>query len=115
MKQKIFDCVNFFKEDRQLELRFNILNNYVDMFVVCEGKQDHQGRRKNINFNIKKYQKFKKKIIHIICDEFPEDLNPWQRQAFQREFKFFLKRSSRLNIFFLIILILENFLEAYSV
>jgi beta-1,4-mannosyl-glycoprotein beta-1,4-N-acetylglucosaminyltransferase len=88
MKQKIFDCVNYFKEDLQLELRFNILNDFVDAFIVCEGKQDHQGRKKNINFNIKKYQKFKKKIIHIICDEFPEDLNPWQRQAFQREFIF---------------------------
>jgi len=85
MKQKIFDCVNYFKEDLQLELRFNILNDYVDAFIVCEGKQDHQGRKKSINFDIKKYAKFKRKIIHIICEEFPKNLNPWQRQAFQRE------------------------------
>jgi beta-1,4-mannosyl-glycoprotein beta-1,4-N-acetylglucosaminyltransferase len=88
MKQKIFDCVNYFKEDLQLDLRFNILNDYVDAFIVCEGKQDHRGKKKNINFNIKKYPKFKKKIIHIICEEFPKNLNPWQRQAFQREFIF---------------------------
>jgi len=74
MKQKIFDCVNFFKEDRQLELRFNILNNYVDMFVVCEGKQDHQGRKKNINFNIKKYQKFKKKLFILFAMSFQKIL-----------------------------------------
>ena len=85
MKRKIFDCVNYFKEDLQLELRFNILNDYVDAFIVCEGRQDHQGREKNINFDIKKYPKFKKKIIHVICSEFPKNLNAWERQAFQRE------------------------------
>ena len=34
---KIFDCVTFFEENRQMNLRFNILDNYVDQFVVCEG------------------------------------------------------------------------------
>ena len=58
---KIFDCVTFFEENRLMELRFNILNNYVDHFIVCEGKFDHQGRRKEINFDKNKYPKFKKK------------------------------------------------------
>jgi len=82
---KIFDCVTFFEENRQIDLRFNILNNYVDYFIVCEGKYDHQGKKKKINFNKNKYPKFKKKISHIIVDKFPNNLNPWQRQAFQRE------------------------------
>ena len=82
---KIFDCVTFFEENRQINLRFNILNNYVDYFIVCEGKYDHQGRKKKINFNKNKYPKFKKKISHIIVDKFPNNLNPWERQAFQRE------------------------------
>ena len=56
---KIFDCVTFFEENRLMELRFNILNNYVDHFIVCEGKFDHQGRRKEINFDKNKYPKFK--------------------------------------------------------
>jgi beta-1,4-mannosyl-glycoprotein beta-1,4-N-acetylglucosaminyltransferase len=88
MKQRIFDCVNYFKEDLQLELRFNILYDYVDAFIICEGREDHQGIKKNINFNIKKFKKFKKKIIHIICEDFPKNINPWQRQAFQREYIF---------------------------
>ena len=46
---KIFDCVTFFEENRQMDLRFNILDNYVDHFYVCEGKYDHQGRKKKIN------------------------------------------------------------------
>ena len=82
---KIFDCVTFFEENRQMNLRFNILDNYVDQFVVCEGKYDHQGRKKKINFNVNNYKKFKKKITHVIVENFPKNLNPWERQAFQRE------------------------------
>jgi hypothetical protein len=29
---KIIDCFNYFDEDKILELRLNILNNYVDKF-----------------------------------------------------------------------------------
>jgi len=82
---KIFDCVTFFEENRQMNLRFNILDNYVDHFIVCEGKFDHQGKKKKINFNKNMYPKFKKKILHVIVNNFPKNLNPWERQAFQRE------------------------------
>ena len=85
---KIYDCVTYFNENLQLELRFNILNKYVNKFIVCEAKQDHKGKKKNINFNIRNFSHLKDKIIHIICEEFPKELNPWQRQAFQREFIF---------------------------
>ena len=56
--------VTFFEENRLMELRFNILNDYVDHFVVYKGKFDHQGKRKDINFDKNKYSKFKKKL-HI--------------------------------------------------
>ena len=82
---KIFDCVTYFEENRQMNLRFNILNNYVDHFIVCEAKYDHQGKKKKINFNRDKFPKFKKKITHIVVKKFPKNLNPWERQAFQRE------------------------------
>ena len=82
---KIFDCVTFFEENRLMELRFNILNNYVDKFIICEAKYNHQGVKKKINFNKNNFPKFKKKITHIIVEKFPKNLNPWQRQAFQRE------------------------------
>jgi beta-1,4-mannosyl-glycoprotein beta-1,4-N-acetylglucosaminyltransferase len=49
---KIFDCITFFEESRQADLRFNILNDYVDYFVICEGSFDHKGKNKKINFNI---------------------------------------------------------------
>ena len=58
---KIFDCVTFFEENRLMELRFNILNNYVDKFIICEAKYNHQGVKKKININKNNFQKFKKK------------------------------------------------------
>ena len=82
---RIFDCVTFFEEERLMNLRFNILNSYVDQFIVCEGLYDHRGRRKKINFNKKKFPLFEKKITHVICGKFPQGLDPWGRQAFQRE------------------------------
>ena len=32
----IYDCVQYFNEDHILDLRFNILDKYVDYFVVSE-------------------------------------------------------------------------------
>ena len=52
MKNKIFDCVTFFQENLQMELRFNILKEVVDKFVVCESIYDHRGREKKINFSM---------------------------------------------------------------
>ena len=83
---KIFDCITFFEENRHADLRFNILNDYVDYFVICEGLFDHKGKKKKINFNMNNYPKFKKKIIHIICPQFPKKINPWERQAYQRDY-----------------------------
>jgi beta-1,4-mannosyl-glycoprotein beta-1,4-N-acetylglucosaminyltransferase len=84
--KKIYDCVTYFNENLQLELRFNILNEHVHKFIVCEAMQDHKGRKKKINFNIKNFHYLKNKIIHIVCEDFPKGLNPWERQALQREF-----------------------------
>ena len=82
---KIFDCVTFFEEHRLMKLRLHILNDFVDHFVICESKYDHQGKKKKINFNKYKYPKFKNKITHIVLKKFPKDSNPWERQASQRE------------------------------
>ena len=47
---KIFDCVTFFEENRLMNLRFNILNNFVDYFIICESKYNHQGIKKKNQF-----------------------------------------------------------------
>ena len=89
MSNKIYDCITFFDESLQAHLRFNILNNYVEQFVVCESKFDHKGNYKGVNFKIENYKEFKSKIIHLVIDEqFPDTSNTWKTQAFQREFIF---------------------------
>ena len=71
---KIFDCTTFFDEPLLFDLRLNILNDYVDEFIVSEATFTHSGQRKKINFNKKNYPKFKDRITHIIVDKEPENL-----------------------------------------
>ena len=52
MNNKIYDCITFFQETLQAELRINILKDVVDFFVVCESNYDHRGRSKKINFDV---------------------------------------------------------------
>ena len=64
----IYDCFQYFDEDLIVDLRLNILNEYVDYFVISESTKTHQGKNKKINFNIKNFAKFKDKIIFITAD-----------------------------------------------
>jgi len=57
-----------------LEIRFNILDKYVDKFVVAESRYSHSGEKKKLNFNIKKFDQFKKKIIYKIIDNEPNNI-----------------------------------------
>ena len=87
MKNKIIDCITFFNENLQFELRFNILKNFVSNFLICESIYDHKGNKKPINFLNNKYLKYGDKIKHIILyDKFPDNNNPWNNQAIQRDF-----------------------------
>jgi len=71
---KIFDCTTFFKEKMMMDIRFNILNEYVSKFVVVESRFSHSGQKKELNFDINDYPKFKKKIEYIVIENEPEDL-----------------------------------------
>ena len=71
---KIFECTTFYSEHLMMDLRFNILNEYVEKFIVCESTISHSGKKKKLNFDINNYPKFKDKISYIIIDEEPEDI-----------------------------------------
>ena len=71
---KIYDCTTYYSEDMMLDLRFNILNEYVHKFVVVESTFSHSGNKKNLNFDINKFPKFKDKIIYKVIDYEPGDL-----------------------------------------
>ena len=85
-KRKIIDCITFFDNNFMFDLRYNILKNYVDFFVICESKYNHKGKEKNRNFIFKdNYDKTKIKYIYL-DKPFPKNNNSWQNQALQREF-----------------------------
>jgi beta-1,4-mannosyl-glycoprotein beta-1,4-N-acetylglucosaminyltransferase len=71
---KIIDTTTFFEEDMMMGIRFNILNQFVDKFIVCESLFTHSGKKKKINFNLNNYPEFKNKIIHIIVKDEPCEL-----------------------------------------
>ena len=98
---KIFDCTIYYDEDLILETRLNILNKFVDKFVICESTFTHSGQEKKLNFDIKKFSNFKNKIIYLINDTEPRNIiysgdkketlenmrpNAMKRIANQREF-----------------------------
>lgn len=71
---KIIDCVTYFDEPILFEIRLNILNKYVDNFLVIEARHTHSGKPKKLNFNIDLFKNFKDKIVYLVIDEEPEDL-----------------------------------------
>ena len=71
---KIYDCFQFFDEEMLLDLRLNIMDKYVDKFVITEATYTHNGKPKKLIFDINKFSKFKNKIIYIIVDRQPPDL-----------------------------------------
>lgn len=81
---KIFDCFSYLDEDLLLDLRLNILNRYVDYFVIVEGNKTWQNNHKDFRFDLNKFDKFKNKIIYIPVNNMPEGDNPWVRENFQR-------------------------------
>ena len=101
---KIIDCCMFFNEDLILDLRLNELDKYVDFFVIVESAFTHSGEYKNLNFDIKKYEKFKNKIIYLKILNKPENL-------------FKIKKSDTINQVkekqIINALILENFQRNY--
>jgi len=71
---KIYDCFMYFDEEVVVDLRLNILDPYVDYFVIVESNFTHKGDRRKLKFNFKKFEKFKEKIIYLIYDQEPKEI-----------------------------------------
>jgi beta-1,4-mannosyl-glycoprotein beta-1,4-N-acetylglucosaminyltransferase len=71
---KIFDCFMYYDEELMLDLRLNLLNNYVDEFVIVESSYTHSGEPRKPLFDINKYSQFKDKINYILLEDLPTDL-----------------------------------------
>ena len=80
----IYDCFSYLDEDLLLNLRLNILDKYVDYFVIVEGNKTWQNNPKEFKFNINKYEKFKDRIIYIKVTDLPDGQDPYLRENHQR-------------------------------
>jgi beta-1,4-mannosyl-glycoprotein beta-1,4-N-acetylglucosaminyltransferase len=74
----IFDCFMYYDEDLVLDLRLNILDKYVKKFVIVESCFTHSGKKRNFNFNINKFQKFKDRIIYIQVENLPKTIKEYK-------------------------------------
>mgnify|MGYP001384415775 CR=1 FL=1 len=84
---KIFDCTTFYSEDLMMDVRFNVLNEYVHKFVVVESKFSHSGNPKKLNFDINNYKKFKDKIIYLVIENEPEGIKSFKNDDFSSSIK----------------------------
>ena len=75
MESKIYDCFNFFNELDILEIRLNILYEYVDYFVIVESNLTHSGEFKPFYYeeNKERFKNFSDKIIHYKVLNNPND------------------------------------------
>ena len=81
---KVYDCFSYLDEDLLLDLRLNIMDNYVDYFVIVESNKTWQNNYKNHRFDISKFKGFKDKIIYIKISDMPDGENPYIRENYQR-------------------------------
>tara|TARA_B100000989_G_scaffold291180_1_gene265354 strand:- start:5992 stop:6798 length:807 start_codon:yes stop_codon:yes gene_type:complete len=84
---KIIDCITFFDNNFIFDFRYNVINKFVDKFVVCESLFDHKNNKKGLNFDPEKKYVNDSKVLHIVLNQpFPQNTNAWENQAIQREY-----------------------------
>ena len=71
---KVFDCTAYFDEELLMDIRFNILNNHVSKFIVVESRYSHSGKKKKLNFNLKRFSEFRHKILYLVIEDEPKNL-----------------------------------------
>ena len=59
----------YFDEEVVVNVRLHTLNEFVDYFVIVESRFTHKGDPRELQFDHKKFQKFRDKIIYIIDEE----------------------------------------------
>ncbi len=77
-----YDCFTIFNELDLLEMRLNILDPYVDYFVLCESIETFSGKPKPLYYaeNKERFAKWNHKILHIVTPHIDTDI------AFERHY-----------------------------
>lgn len=85
---KIIDCFPYFKERELLELRIRMLEDKVDLFVICEGNYTQSGIKKEYTCRetIKQLglPEHKIKVLEVNLPSFLEEPDNWNRERQQR-------------------------------
>jgi len=96
----------YFDEEIVLDLRLNTLNEYVDYFVIVESSFNHKGEKRELKFNLKKFEKFSKKIIYLVYNEVPHKIEPINSADHEDEksrkyiFNAYLRENAQRNYIF---------------
>jgi hypothetical protein len=77
MDRKIYDVFTFNNELDILEIRLNLLQKYVDYFVIVESTETFSGIHKPLYYfqNRERFSKFENKIIHFVIDNTPKNFD----------------------------------------
>ena len=71
---RFFDCTTYFDEELMMDVRFNLLDKFVEKFIVVESIYSHSGNKKKLNFKINNYNKFKDKIVYLVIENEPDGI-----------------------------------------
>ena len=71
---KIIDTFMFFDENMMLDIRLNILDKYINKFIICESTYNHNGEAKKLNFDLNLFSKFRSKIVYVVLEKKKENL-----------------------------------------
>ena len=71
---KVYDCFMYYDEDTVVDIRLNCLDPYVDKFIIVESKFTHSGKKRNLLFDINKFNHFKNKISYFVLDHEPNGI-----------------------------------------
>lgn len=83
---KVFDTFSMFNELDLLEIRLNILDPYVDYFVIAESSETFSGKPKPLYYqdNLERFAKWNDKILWIENPKL-ETSNSFERAGFQKD------------------------------
>lgn len=79
----VYDCFMFFNELDLLEIRLNILDPYVDYFVISECDTTFSGNSKKLYYeeNKDRFKKFHHKIIHQVITDCPNNISTMTKKS----------------------------------
>ncbi len=85
-KPRVYDCFMLFNELDLLEIRLNLLDPYVDFFVIGEGAETFSGGEKLLYYrlNEERFSKWKDKIIYIVIPRPMKFDSSFERAAYQK-------------------------------